>query len=295
MRQYKYTYLNTSFQSNFDIFLLNKYQFYYKNKEIDVEILLKECSSKDLRKKNFFDINLRRARLEYEGLGHFKINNGGKRIICYFDNNKRNYINFLSKLLNHAIPYALYQQKKFCLHTSALEMNNTGTLFTGQPGSGKSSIAAYLSRYFNLICEDSSVISQNKGIPYILPALPVVKVKKDVVNLCKLKDSIGNLNDSRKREYYNVSNFAEKPIKVSKCIYLEWADDYQIRKITNQKQKVSIIFSSAYTSTNLLTCKDSSKTLMQNAAELINNIDFYSLCRPKDYNFSKIDDLLKGI
>ena len=295
MIKYNYRYLNTSLQTNFDFFILNKYQLFKKVDKFDVNISLKKCSNKDLDKKSFFDVGLKSACLHYEKLGHFSISEKGKNITCYFNNKKKNYINFMSKLLNHAIPYALYQQKKFCLHASALEINNSGFLFLGQPGSGKSSLAAHLSRYLNLICEDSSVIVEMKNKLYILPSLPVVKVEKDVANLCKLKDSIGRLNDNRNREYYSIENYAKKPVEVTKCIYLSWADDYEIDKISSKKQKLGIIFSSAYTATHLTNCKKSSQTLMKHACAMINNVDFYVLRRPKDYNFHALNKLLHEI
>ncbi len=63
----------------------------------------------------------------------------------------------------------LNKEDKYFIHCAIVEKNDKAILISGEPGSGKTTLAMYLcmEKGYNFVCNDRAVIGMEKGIPYI--------------------------------------------------------------------------------------------------------------------------------
>lgn len=63
----------------------------------------------------------------------------------------------------------LNKEDKYFIHCAIVEKNGKATLISGEPGSGKTTLAMYLcmEKGYNFVCNDRAVIGMENGIPYI--------------------------------------------------------------------------------------------------------------------------------
>ena len=69
-------------------------------------------------------------------------------------------------MVNHVVPYALFQDKQIVFHASCVSVDGEGILFIGRSGAGKSCLAASLDS-FSFISEDSAYV-RSEGKNYFL-------------------------------------------------------------------------------------------------------------------------------
>ncbi len=239
------------------------------------------------------EANLEKVSIFYKDLAYFEISKNGKeiRVKEFFKKNFRAL--FISKFLNHVIPFSLYQNKKLMIHGSGVSKNGRGVLFIGGSGSGKSSLSASL-KDFKVIAEDSVIANFENNNCYVSNGFPLVKLTKEVAKILNFKkdESIQLLGDRLSRSYYPIQNFSTGRVLIDKCYILEWGDKFDIKKIEPKNFLANFLFST-YSSIPVNSCKESSEILHRYASQFLSSVKTYKLTRNKKNLFSDNEELIE--
>lgn len=294
---YNYSIFDLNIESDIEIPFLDSLECSFKN--IDLKISKEPSLYSNLiqlrkKNKNYYKINLNKSEIYINDIALFNIKKNGF-LINYVVEKKIDMASFFSKLLNHVIPYALYMQNKFVLHASGISYKGSGFLFLGKSGAGKSSLAASL-KEMSFACEDSALIDIKNDELFLTPSFNLVKLNTQIHEILKLNyNKIANIKiDKLNRNLYEVENFLKNAVKLKRCYILEWGESFKIEKINN-KTIFGNMYSSVFGPHPLNTCKESELFIYKRVTKLLNNIDFYKLCRNKNNFFSDNDNIVKHI
>ena len=239
------------------------------------------------------EANLEKVSIFYKDLAYFEISKNGKeiRVKELFKKNSRAL--FISKFLNHVIPFSLYQNKKLMIHGSGVSKNGRGVLFIGGSGSGKSSLSASL-KDFKIIAEDSVIANFEAENCYVSTGFPLVKLTKEVAKVLNYKkaESIKLPGDRLSRSYYPIQNFSTERVLIDKCYILEWGDKFDIKKI-EPKEFLANFLLSTYSSIPVNSCKVSSGIQHKYASQFLSSVKTYKLIRNKKNLFSDNKELIE--
>ena len=239
------------------------------------------------------EANLEKVAIFYKDLAYFEISKNGKeiRVKELFKKNSRAL--FISKFLNHVIPFSLYQNRKLMIHGSGVSKNGRGILFIGGSGSGKSSLSASL-KDFKVIAEDSVFANFENKNCYVSTGFPLIKLTKEVAKILNYKkeESIQLPGDRLSRSYYPIQNFTTERVLVDKCYILEWGDKFDIKKIEPKKFLANFLFST-YSSIPVNSCKVSSEILHRHASQFLSSVKTYKLTRNKKNLFRDNEELIQ--
>ena len=136
---------------------------------------------------------------------------------------------FIRILLNYPMACILYQQGFFLLHASSVQFRNKVYLFVGSTLSGKSTIAAYLTKNGgSLISEDTAVIQLTNKEALIYPSYPLIKISEEANKFINLNDTQGIIfpSDRNSRRGYLLSKreFIQSSLKIDTCIFPKWSE-----------------------------------------------------------------------
>ncbi len=241
----------------------------------------------------FIEANLKKISIFYKDLAYFEISKNGKeiRVKELFKNKSRTL--FISKFLNHVIPFSLYQNKKLMIHGSGVSKNGRGVLFIGGSGSGKSSLSASL-KNFKVIAEDSVIANFESTKCYVSTGFPLVKLTSKVAEVLNYKkaDSIKLQGDRLSRSYYPIKNFSTERVLIDKCYILEWGDEFDIKKIEPKEFLANFLFST-YGAIPINSCKDSSKIHHKYASQFLSSVKTYKLIRNKKNFFKNNKEIIE--
>ena len=288
---FHFNYFNTYFEIPFLSPILNH------GKKENVTVVYRD---QDLKIPDFsncdpvsIEANLEKVSIFYKNLAYFEISKNGKeiRVKELFKKNFRAL--FISKFLNHVIPFALYQNRKLMIHGSGVSKNGRGILFIGGSGSGKSSLSASL-KDFKVIAEDSVIANFENKNCYVSTGFPLVKLTTEVAEILNYKkeESIQLLGDRLSRSYYPIQNFSTEKVLVEKCYILEWGDKFDIKKI-EPKNFLANFLSSTYSSIPVNSCKISSEILHRHASQFLSSVKTYKLTRNKKNLFRNNKKLIE--
>lgn len=246
-----------------------------------------------LKEQSCIESNLNYVRIYYSNVAYIEIFNDGSNIVIKELFSKSNEFLFLSKFINHVIPFALYQKKKLMLHASGISKSEEGIIFMGSSGSGKSSLAASFQDY-QIISEDSVCAEIENEECFVSNSFPFVKLTPEMANHLgyNKNERIALPGDKKNRSYYGISKFVEKRIKIKKCYILKWGDKFKIEPI-KLKDFIASFLLSNYSSIPLNSCKESLEIQHSYAAKFLSSVSIYSLVRKKDNLFSDNDFLRK--
>ncbi len=284
-------YFNTYFEIPFLSPLLNpkkKNNVTYVYRDQDLKI-------PDLTNSETISIrsNLKKISILYKDLAYFEISKNGKEIrVKELFNSEYNAL-FISKFLNHVIPFSLYQNKRLMIHGSGVSKNGKGVLFIGASGSGKSSLSASLED-FNIISEDSVITDFEKKDCYVSSSFPLVKLTSEVAEVLNFKKNnrIRLLGDRLSRCYYPIENFSTEKVLINKCYILEWGDRFSIEKI-EPKEFLAYFLFSTYGAIPVNSCKVSSRIQHRYAAQFLSSVKTYKLIRNKRNLFKNNEKLIE--
>ena len=260
--------------------------FVYKDQDLEIPNF---CS----RKSVSIEANLKKISIFYKDLAYFEISKNGKKIRVKELFNEDFRALFISKFLNHVIPFSLYQNKKLMIHGSGVSKNGRGVLFIGGSGSGKSSLSASL-KDFKVIAEDSVIANFENKNCYVSTGFPLAKLTKEVANILNFKkdESIQLPGDRLSRSYYPIQNFSTERVLIDKCYILEWGDKFDIKKIEPKKFLANFLFST-YSSIPVNSCKVSSEILHRHASQFLSSVKTYKLTRNKKNLFRDNEELIQ--
>jgi len=138
----------------------------------------------------------------------------------------------------------LYQRGLLVLHASSLNINGSAVAFLGNPGSGKSSIAAALHKNgHEIITDDVSAIDFKGEIIKVFPGYPQIKLSDDVSRSLgyDINSSIKLDKQEEKRGYRVNNRLIESSIELRQIYILTIASDQGIERIPHQEAVKEII------------------------------------------------------
>ena len=239
------------------------------------------------------EANLKKVSIFYKDLAYFEISKNGKEIRVKELFNKSYKTLFISKFLNHVIPFSLYQNKKLMIHGSGVSNNGRGVLFIGGSGSGKSSLSASL-KDFKVITEDSVIANFKNTDCYVSSSFPLVKLTSEIAKALNYEKSksIKLMGDRLSRSYYPIQNFSTGKVLINKCYILEWGENFDIKKIEPKEFLANFLFST-YSSVPVNSCKISSKIIHSYASKFLSSVKIYKLTRNKKNLFRNNKELVE--
>lgn len=288
---FHFNYFNTYFEIPFLSPTLNYKKkegvtFVYKDQDLEIP---------DLKNSETVSIkaDLKKISIFYKDLAYFEISKKGKEIRVKELFNKGSRALFISKFLNHVIPFSLYQNKKLMIHGSGVSKNGRGVLFIGGSGSGKSSLSASL-KDFEVIAEDSVIANFENKNCFVSTGFPLVKLTSEVAKILNYKkaERIPLLGDRLSRSYYPIQNFSTEKVLIDKCYILEWGNKFDIKKIEPKEFLANFLFST-YSAIPVNSCKDSSKIQHKYASQFLSSVKTYKLTRNKKNLFKNNKELIE--
>jgi hypothetical protein len=112
-------------------------------------------------------------------------------------------------VLGSCMGAALYQRRILPLHGSCVSVNGKGILLTGEPGAGKSTVAAVMyQKGYKILSDDvTAIVLPEPGIPVACPGYPSQKLWKDAIERLGVKEEKNVLNRISNDLYkYSVRN-----------------------------------------------------------------------------------------
>lgn len=136
-------------------------------------------------------------------------------------------------LLGSAMGALVQQRGAPIIHGSAIEINRTAIIFTGDSGAGKSTIAAaFMKRGYRVLADDVCVVSLNKEKkPIVFPGCPYLKVWARTIK--KLGNNIEQFKKVRpeidKRRIPLNGSFRETPLTVARLYILNSSNNNELK------------------------------------------------------------------
>lgn len=175
------------------------------------------------------DHNTKNAFMVWENQINFRLIDGKTMVIDTAETD----LDFLSLfIVSEPLGILLFQRGDILLHASAVRLpNNTGIVFMGEPGAGKSTTtAAFVKAGCKIVSDDLVSLRLINNKPFIIPSFPQIKLWKTSV------DGLGYdydenleliIEGTQKYAYYNEEIFENSPVLLSK-IYVLGADSNKI-------------------------------------------------------------------
>ena len=220
-----------------------------------------------------------------DGVGRFRVVNGTDIQYSLISSEDKS---FEKSLLYLAIPLLFYQRNFLVLHASCVYLNGKTIMFCGRKGSGKSTYCQHYLSKGGFISEDRCVIdTKNKKQITLNSQISIMKLKalsKKNKNL--ILDKIAIQDDELGRSCYqldaSVHNRSIKDYKIDHCIFLEWGNDFIIKK-TNFQDIFLNSFSNSIKSQNTDIKKSVEREHLINLNNFCSsNVNFHTLVKKRD-------------
>ncbi|GAB4053997.1 serine kinase [Spirosoma litoris] len=169
----------------------------------------------------FAQTSIQELWLNWGPLLAFKVANGNEIIL---DTNQTDEELLSLFTLSEALGLILFQRGYFLLHGSAIQLNDKGIVFLGEPGAGKSTtVAAFAQKGVSVISDDMVCIQISKTEPpVVIPAFPQIKIWENAVNGLQLKkDGLTSVREGvNKFSWHDSSSFTEKAVPLNQIFVL---------------------------------------------------------------------------
>ena len=240
-------------------------------------------------KKNKFNIlsNLNKTLVYQQDLFYAEISENGYLVRLKKLSTGINSLNIARRILNIVLPFCLYQKQRLVFHASAISIEKKGILFLGNSGAGKSTLAASFQNE-KFISEDIVSMEIRNNEVHIIPSFPYIKLSSKAALSTGLRKnkSIYLKNDRLKRSYYNVNNFENEPIPLTKCLNLSWGDNFSC-KVIEKSDILKYCLASNIGALPLPGCSESSRIFMKFFEIIAAKVDFFDVIRAKNSEVSK--------
>lgn len=241
--QYKYKAFGINFCSEFEIPELikseNTADVYLRLGKVPAELL--DAKQGGVR----FQSNKNEFLLEVDQLAKFYVKNGSEIII----ETKKQQIDKDIRLflLGSAFGALFIQRGLLPIHGSAVKFGNEATIFTGQSGVGKSSIASYfLQKGFQVLSDDICVIDNNCKLN---PGFPKMKLWHDVAEKLKLEvNKLNKVRDDMQKYHLPIDElFHSESLKPNRIVIIRSRNtsDFEIEELQGI-QKFNAIKNNTY-------------------------------------------------
>lgn len=187
-------------------------------------------------------------------------------------------------ILNQCMAYFFLQNNKFSLHASCILKNNKAYLISGPSGSGKSSLAAILSKDYKVITEDLSVI-ENLKESYVYSSYPLIKLDPNKLNGFNPKKEIIYEYDKLNRIGYSLDNrfLNTEKTQIKKCIFIDWGKENKVTQL-DVKNKFIRIFQNCFKPIPYDGDKNLIGILLRNISNFSKNVEITQVTRVKENN-----------
>lgn len=252
----------------------------------DVKITLKEMPTKikeEIDSGKFSNLDKDESWFTVKNIGIYRMINGNSIEIEVNTSNKKDIICFL---LGSAFGILLIQRNNIAIHGSTVDVNNKVFIFTGESGAGKSSLSAgCISKGYNFLSDDVSVLELYKDKAFVNPAYPQQKICDDIMkelaldttkyvkldeNRCKYAVPKRENFYCEKKELYGIIEIVPK----------EHIEKVNIKEVIGM-DKIKYFYKNIYR----IECAYSigiKGEYLNNIIKLSNKVRFYILERPKD-------------
>jgi hypothetical protein len=131
-------------------------------------------------------------------------------------------------LLGSALGAVWFQRGYFPLHASVVVMDGKAVAFAGDPGAGKSTLAAWMHTHGHaLLCDDVCVVRfDNETTPMAYPGFPRLKLWRDALTALAI-DRTGLPRDYARADKFHLAvpeRFWRDPVRLEKIFVLEFSD-----------------------------------------------------------------------
>lgn len=150
-------------------------------------------------------------------------------------------------ITSEALGLILFQKGYFLLHGSAIQINNKGIVFVGEPGAGKSTtVAAFANRSVRIMSDDLVCIRVNEaGKPSLVPAFSQIKIwEKSVEGLQIPKGELDMVREgANKFSWHESVSFEENSLPLERIFVLTAAGNEPgtIREVTLSQRPIELL------------------------------------------------------
>lgn len=211
-----------------------------------------------------------------------------------------------SLLFSVVLAVLLFQRGLLPIHASAIEVRGRVFAFVGMSGSGKSSLAAYLSRRgYRIVADDLTLLDQNPGqVPLVVPCAPWLKLWRDALD--GLKCPVDGLDPIPRKDWkyrvpidgkaYGAIEAVEEPLPLGGLFLLEKTEDGEPGAINLLQPAQAVAKFMLYTYTILMVHKlGQTPALFRRASEALQHVSMWTLERPWGLeHFDAVLDMLEA-
>ncbi|GAB3881785.1 phosphoenolpyruvate carboxykinase (ATP) [Spirosoma agri] len=199
--------------------------------------------------------------------------------------------------LSEAIGLILFQKGYFLLHGSAIQLNDKGVVFLGQPGAGKSTtVAAFAQTGIPVLSDDMVCIRLSEGQrPMIIPAFSQIKLWQNAVDGLNLdKTNLAPVREGlTKFSWHESVSFAETAVPLQQIFVLEPPDQAENTPIPVAKSQLPIEFLNHFPLPDSLLTGRLLKEYFEKSSLVADSIPLYKLSRPA--TFPKLHEFVQQL
>ncbi|GAB3943448.1 hypothetical protein GCM10028805_09700 [Spirosoma harenae] len=200
--------------------------------------------------------------------------------------------------LSEAIGLILFQRGYFLLHGSAIQINNRGAVFLGEPGAGKSTTAAaFAQKDVSVVSDDLVCISiDESGQPFLIPAFSQIKVWQTVVDGLQLaKNELVPVREgTTKYSWHKPGIFTESAVPLERIFILNQSRKSEWPMMQLPKHQVPIALLRHFPLPDSLLEGKVLKDYFDNSVALAHSVALFNMNRPADFaNLQAFADELK--
>jgi len=188
---------------------------------------------------------------------------------------------------------ALYQRRILPLHASAVNVGGKGILLTGEPGAGKSTIAAVIYRRgYKILTDDVTAVASDSPLESIMyPGYPGQKLWEDAIERIGIKEEKNSLNRiTGNLDKYSIKSnlyyeYKPIPIRVITEIIPSETNDLRLEEIKGG-DKLVVIMKNTYRKI-LVDAMDLREWYFRQCVAIAANVIVYRITRPQDQHLEQ--------
>lgn len=217
---------------------------------------------------------------KFPGIGRFRVQNGSRITVQAEKNAFSEEIRLV--LLGSSIGALLHQRGMLVFHGSAISDGKQTTIFTGQSGVGKSTLAAGLLELgFSVIADDISVIGQNVEQDFVVErGIPLLKLWKDTLVQLNKADDLSKVRPQLEKFWLPIPELKEGVSRLSRVVILSPSNskDYNYLEIIG-RDKFHQLRNNTYR-LQFIDKMNQTEAHFKNLSRLVNSVQMFHVYRP---------------